>query len=189
MGDFDVDLEFSKFWDCYDGRLLCGANSKKGGKSQALKSYKRKVKDQEFATKLLNALIAQKKQHAIFKKKAETDQSFWVPNFSMVSTYINQEKWDTELDDLNEAGDESKRRAALSKCNIPGCDEEVHGQKFKQCSHHTTANGKFKNELLNGLKSRGLGKLKSESTEEWIARLKEANHGGISKIKKMDVKL
>jgi len=189
MGDFDADLEFSKFWDCYDGRLLCGTNSKKGAKSQALKVYKKKVKDQNFATYALNALIAQKKQHAIFKRKSEKDQSFWVPNFPMVSTYINQERWDTELDDLSEAESNSKRISELSKCSIAGCDEEVHGQKFKECSHHTTANGKFKNEMINNLKKMGVMKLKDETMPDYIERCKKAAKIGIKTMKKLEVKL
>ena len=89
----------NEFWPTYNAKY-CGGGSRKGPKSKALVSAKKKIQSQEKATEVLLALREQLRFH-----KHELESKDWVPNFPMCVTWLNQERWTTEIDSFTEMGE------------------------------------------------------------------------------------
>jgi hypothetical protein len=171
---FNPEIEFSKLWVAYDGKVLCGNSSKKGSPENALNSYKKKIKDQVFADKVLFALIEQKKHHVKEVAKGE-----FVANFPMVSVWLNQSRWSIEIDKEPTHEERSKN---IAICCVEGCQNEVRGPKFDVCFNHVSNNPQQKEKVIQTLRESGLMKTKSESREEWIERMKKQAKLNINKI-------
>ena len=176
MSNFDIVIEFAKFWEAFDVKDLDITNSRKGVKSKCLVTYKKYVKDQTKADKLLFSLIEQKKHYRKCVSMGIEKPGY----FPGVNPWLNGAKWEQELDDVEDlkrlqgkSDDNMYVERELEKCCIPDCKKQVHGPKFDKCSKHITVTDEFKKEVVDGLAKRGLMKRKSESRSEWINRLKE----------------
>lgn len=183
--EFDIVVEFAKFWECFDTKDLRITNSRKGVKSKCFNTYKKYVKDQEKADLLLFSLIEQKKN---FIKCKELE--IWVPEFSGVNPWLNGAKWEQELDNIEDlkrltVEDKSKPHESkkLDNCNVEGCSREIHGPKFKKCYYHIAVTSEFKRQVKDRLIENGLMKLKSETVEEWVGRLRVQAKKDINRLK------
>ena len=173
--EFNVVIEFAKFFEAFNAKELYITNSRKGTKTAGLKTYKKYVKDQVKADLLLFALINQKKHQKICIDLGIQKAGY----FKGISPWLNSSQWDLELDDIEDlkrlSGNTEVKPygdITLEQCSVTSCRNQVHGSKFKQCSEHITVTPKFKAHVKNSLKKRGLWKLKVESHDEWIGRLK-----------------
>lgn len=186
MSDFDVVIEFAKFWEAYDKKALDITSSRKGVQSKCLDTYKKYVKTQVKADLLLFALIEQKKHY-----RKTVDMGLQKPGyFPGANPWLNGRKWEQELDDIDDLKrlinpDESHPYTAkeLDKCNVEGCHNEVHGKKYNQCVNHIAVTNEFKSNVIGGLKKNGLMKMKSETREEWIGRLRNQIDIDINRMK------
>ena len=178
---FDFDEWYERFWrDIYPSDLC---HKKRGDKTKGKNAAAKKVTCESDAKRIeLNT------SEWIKYSKAEKNKAGYTDRWPMVSTFFNQSFYDREIPSYDELESNFKEKQTMEICNIPECENEVHGNKFKQCSHHTTANGKFKNEMINNLKKMGEMKLKDESMPDYIERCKKAARIGIKKMKKMEVK-
>ena len=171
---FDIEVEFSKLWSAYDGKLLCGNSTRKGSKTNALKAYKAKVKDQLKADKILFALVEQKKFHT-----KEVNKGEFVPNFPMVSVWLNQDRFDTEIDKEPTPQEKIKN---IVVCSVEGCQNEVRGPRFNVCFNHVSNNHEQKEKVMKTLRDNGLMKRKDETREEWIQRMKAQAKINVNKV-------
>ena len=109
------DEWFEIFWYSYDKKYTDNCTPKKGAKPlakraarNALNRYKKDTKKEleNFIKECDLALFAQKKywDEAILLSK-------WMPNFPMVATWFNQERWGIELDSHAELKESIKKPA------------------------------------------------------------------------------
>lgn len=154
---------FATFWGVYNGKKLCGNSTKKGPKTKALESAKRKVKTKEKAKVIIDALRAQIRYHEECKRKGD-----WQPNFPMVMTWVNQERWSTEIDSHSDIQD--KRINPSKQCAEPGCNKPVIGPRYPSCAFHETYTEEVQQEEREWLARHGLT---NATTQELIAFCKE----------------
>ncbi len=170
---FDVEVEFNKLWYAYDSRALRGTDDKKlidkGSRTGALKKYKIKVKSLETANKWYFALVEQKKYHIKCKELNE-----WVPRFPAVVVWINKDRWDNEITDIKDLKNdvETIERVSLGECSIEGCNREIHGPLFNECSHHVSNTPERKKKVVQWFRDNDLMKRKDETREAFINRCK-----------------
>lgn len=152
----------NEFWPLYDAKY-CGGGSKKGPKSKALESCKKKIKTPE---KALEVILALREQIRYFNKAQSMGK--WQPNFPMVMTWVNQERWTTEIDSFTDGVNPIPQE--LGRCEM--CSKPVHGPKYNRCGEHLNYE-EHKEKTINWLKDKGLMKLKTESAHEWHMRCRE----------------
>jgi len=107
--EFNLQIWFDGFWAMYEPKLCKGQAQLKGAKSMAFKAAQKHIKDEETAKKALMALAAQKKY--FFECPDH-------PRFPMVATWLNQERWTTDIDSHAEL----KERVSGKKCR---CGKEA----------------------------------------------------------------
>lgn len=107
------DMWFEVFWYSYDKKYTDNCTPKKGAKPlakraarNALNRYTKDTKKgiDEFIKECDMALLAQKKywdEASLLNK--------WMPNFPMVATWFNQERWGIELDSHAELKESIKK--------------------------------------------------------------------------------
>ena len=83
----DFNEGFETFWATYPLNSF-----KKGAKSKAKKAYDKKVKTQEQAYMVIEALRAQMRY-----RKESIAKGTWMPDFCMPSTWMNQDRFDIEI--------------------------------------------------------------------------------------------
>lgn len=127
MTDMFPVPDFDMFWATYPSDL-CGGSRNKGAKGEAKKRWE-KIKDPE---KVMESLRAQIRYDKAAKKKGE-----FVSRWPMASTWLNQERWDCEIDSHYELNRRSEEREKAKVCEVEGCENETHGPKFQLCTTHT----------------------------------------------------
>lgn len=184
--EFNAVIEFSKFWECFDTKQLYITSSRKGVKSKCLDVYKKHVKDKQKADVVLFALVEHKKHYQKCIELGIETKGY----HQGVAPWLNGKKWETELDDIEDlkalAVDDKSRPYVpreLAKCSVEGCQHQILGPKFKQCSEHIGASPRFKKKVVEWLKDKNLMKVKSESKEEWIIRLRAQCKNDINRLK------
>lgn len=124
--------EFDRFWNMYGGSHadLCDGTRNKGPKSKALESWKKNVSDPGVVILAMEAQVRY--------DKAKKAKGKWVPRWPMVATWLNQRRWDCEIESHEELNAISQE---VKTCAIEGCNEVTHGPRFKLCSNHLARSG------------------------------------------------
>jgi len=176
MGTFNAEEAFDLFWDEYDKALTGGLSSGKGVRKKALTSFKRKVTSAKKAGLVLSKFRMQRDEWLRNKKGDE-----WQANFPHVSTYLNQERWETEVDAPQT---QQARRSELQECSEPNCRDKVAGPAFDECERHLNrpAREKEKAELIDWMKENKLMKRKSETNDQWRQRMRESARQGFREM-------
>lgn len=152
------------FWGTYNWKHIgMDGSAQKGPRSKALEIAKRKVRSREKAQEILTSLREQIRfrEHMV---KLGNKQA----RFPMVTVWLNQERWSTEIDSYSET-----REAALKpakQCSTPGCNKPVIGPRYPSCAFHETYTEEVQREERDWLARHGLS---NATTQELIAFCKE----------------
>jgi hypothetical protein len=121
-----VDEMFDALWFGYPTDLCRG---KRGGKANALKSFKKINPGQKEFFRMMENMKAQ-----IRADRKDKDAYRW----PFVSTYLNQARYDDVI-----ASESVRIQKEESKiCCVPDCLDPVHGTKFSKCGFHLSDSGK-----------------------------------------------
>ena len=151
------------FWATYDGKKLCGSGQKKGPKSKALEAAKKKIKTKEKAKEVIDSLREQIRFFEHEKKKGE-----WAAWFPMCVTWINQERWTTEIDSYM-SDDRPRNQGPVAQCKY--CKTPVLGPRYDVCGHHASYTQEEHQALIEWLKEKELTRREGENKENWRKRM------------------
>ena len=128
-------MDFDTLWKTYPMDLC----SRKGSKKEALKSYDKLMKglEAEEAEKMHSKILTGLREWMRYDR-SEVKQNRFVPKWPMVSTWLNQERF--ELDDIPQSGDKPESTARECKCGKPvavgrlcnDCYDEVHPDPWEK---------------------------------------------------------
>lgn len=151
--------EFERFWGSYGGRNaeLCDGPRHKGSKTKAMEAWSKHVGDPK---EVLLAVEAQSRYDKAAKARGK-----WVPRWPMVVTWLNQHRWDCEIDSHERLNQESTAKET-KQCEVEGCREPVHGPAFKKCAKHLTESSPAWQHDREALK-RQLSEIERKPGEPW----------------------
>lgn len=123
---------FENLWVKY-GAEEGMSNAQKGSKTKAWQSWEKRVKafmksnegadEQAFAQHVWRGYEAQRQNRRALKSANQ-----FVPHLTMVTTWLNQERYDQELDIPTS---EAKRMATQHHCHVNACGERVIGLTYE----------------------------------------------------------
>lgn len=160
--DFTITGWFDDtLWLTYP-RDLC---NRIGSKSKAMMAAKQKIKDEADANTVISGLREQMRYYRKIKKSGAHGSEWKMP---MLSTWLNGEQWTNEIPSHYE----HKQKMATKQCE---CGEPtIVGRLCIDCYYKLPGNDDWRTKALRKFfVEKGYAQKRTESHDEWIARLQK----------------
>lgn len=150
------DTYFDRFYQAYP---------KHEAPKKAHDAWKKAIKDEdkeEFTTMVVLAIDAQKRE-----RRAKQNKGIWMADWPMPATWLNQGRWDDEIDSSDHIEKEAKKYTC--ECGKEGRYPAIGKLWCARCYTNKFTKGL---DQLKAFMPDEMRKLKSETKEDWLKRHK-----------------
>lgn len=155
---------FDKCWEIYPRKIA---------KGEAEIAWCQLDPDDELTEKIYESILAQNRDRGT--KRLSKDEKKFIKHFS---SWLRAKGWVYESERDGEFA--SDRREILCACGKQGV-AKIGDKHYCTPCYDNKAHPNFKREVYENLCKHGLGKLKTETKEEWLARMKQLGRVVIAK--------
>jgi hypothetical protein len=162
----EVTMKFERFWSAYPRKVAKGA---------AIKAWEKLNPNDELTEAIVLAVDAQKRNRRKTEEandKVPEKQRRFIADWKHPATWLNQQCWLDEISSIYEI----RQINAANSCD--GCSQSARwvypfkGKNYCIKCYDERSNPNFKAEVYKRLCDAGLGKLKTETREQWLERIK-----------------
>ena len=171
------------FWPRYP-EDLCGSVRNKGSRGESIKAILTINPDAQERERILLNLDAQKRYDRKIRDSGE-----FVARWPACQRYLKNRRYDDMVGDISMR--ELAPEADAAKCSTPGCDQNVHGPRFKHCDRHLPLdNDPLRDARREKLRELNLIPASGESRHDYAMRCRDyllKNYGGFLKTAKINI--